>query len=469
MSTSSLPKEKIVPAAPEVFNFVGSDGKDIRTLVLEINQLYSEHEVQRNTSGALTDELKKLRDDVEVRGINRESMATVESFGLGPLKARYPLNSYTERRSFTNSKIALEEIDVRRVGIIAGIIAAATAIIIKLVQWTRKLFGRNTELVNTVAANAVSAEYQSKAAEEIATKVGGEMAVQKATTDQEKYRELIDRVTSNYTLLMLDVIRPNGGLSPAMGKLLGDIERFSSVTVRMADKAEKFVERFMKEIKRDDSGKVSSELLAEMDQFIRANRNPVDSYPPLADFVKHLRIPEEIGRDQGVSGVINEIRNELKRRDETPQTMSHTRHDLMKSLNREILKATGRGQGENNYYYIPPTVIKDLELIEKKMEMLERTMKNLINESTPVNVEYVAKLSDLIRTFSERGRLLGGIIGISAWTLTRIQAFQKDVWAVIALYLMQSERMAKEQGIDITEIRQTVTAAEERHLAAQKR
>lgn len=105
--------EMIVEPKPGVFTFVGKDGDSLRDVVMELNDQWSFYLVRRVGDDAQLKGLEKTLEDVEENGVDRGTMVTVESMGLGQLNDLYPASSYTLKRSNTNRKVAMEEISTR--------------------------------------------------------------------------------------------------------------------------------------------------------------------------------------------------------------------------------------------------------------------------------------------------------------------------------------------------------------------
>lgn len=105
--------EMIVEPKPGVFTFVGKDGDSLRDVVMELNDQWSFYLVRRVGDDAQLKGLEKTLEEVDKNGVDRGTMVTVESMGLGQLNDLYPASSYTLKRSSTNRKVAMEEIGTR--------------------------------------------------------------------------------------------------------------------------------------------------------------------------------------------------------------------------------------------------------------------------------------------------------------------------------------------------------------------
>lgn len=101
---------QIVKPVPGVFTFVGDDGKNLRDIVMELNNQWSFYMVKRVGDDAQLEALNETLEDVEASGVDRSSMAAVEALKVLPLDDHYPVNSYTLKRSNTQKQVACEEI-----------------------------------------------------------------------------------------------------------------------------------------------------------------------------------------------------------------------------------------------------------------------------------------------------------------------------------------------------------------------
>ncbi len=106
---------QIVKPVPGVFTFVGEDGKNLRDIVMELNNQWSFYMVKRVGDDAQLEALEETLEDVEKNGVDRASMAAVEALNILPFPDHYPTNSYTLKRSKTQQNVACEEI-IKQIG-----------------------------------------------------------------------------------------------------------------------------------------------------------------------------------------------------------------------------------------------------------------------------------------------------------------------------------------------------------------
>lgn len=131
--------DEIVKSVPGVFSFIGSDGRDLRELAMELNSNWAMYIVKRNGDNARLSELEKTLEKIKTEGIDRQSMTALESLSdFGPLDHRYPLSSYTLKPSMTNSNVAVEEVNHRIIGVAKNMVARLVEFIKKIIQMIKE-------------------------------------------------------------------------------------------------------------------------------------------------------------------------------------------------------------------------------------------------------------------------------------------------------------------------------------------
>lgn len=59
--------DEIVKSVPGIFSFIGSDGRDLRDLAMELNDSWSMYIVKRNGDNARLSELEKTLEKLNVK------------------------------------------------------------------------------------------------------------------------------------------------------------------------------------------------------------------------------------------------------------------------------------------------------------------------------------------------------------------------------------------------------------------
>lgn len=116
-------------------NLLAVDGGDIE-LELQYNEMNSEAEQSITSLEDVLAGLAEIGDEVAGEGVICKTQAVaLESISPGILPRYASVNSFTQIPSTTNLKVALEEIDKKKVGIIAAIVLAAGTFLYKLWKW----------------------------------------------------------------------------------------------------------------------------------------------------------------------------------------------------------------------------------------------------------------------------------------------------------------------------------------------
>lgn len=106
--------DQIVNPVSGVFSFIGSDGRSLRDMAIELNEGHAMYIVKRNGDSGQLSELENTLEKIKSEGPDRQSMMALESMtDFGPLDEKYPASTYTLKPSRTNSAVAVEEVSSR--------------------------------------------------------------------------------------------------------------------------------------------------------------------------------------------------------------------------------------------------------------------------------------------------------------------------------------------------------------------
>lgn len=143
-------------------NLLAVDGGDIE-LELQYNEMNSEAEQSITSLEDVLAGLAEIGDEVAGEGVICKTQAVaLESISPGILPRYASVNSFTQIPSTTNLKVALEEIDKKKAGIIAAIVLAAGAFLYKLWKW---ISGKSEDTDKAMGAVATQSEAVAKAEE----------------------------------------------------------------------------------------------------------------------------------------------------------------------------------------------------------------------------------------------------------------------------------------------------------------
>lgn len=142
---------QIVKPVPNVFTFVGDTGKDLRDIVIELNNQWSFYMVKRIGDDAQLDALNDTLSAVKEEGVDRDSMAAVESLRIQPLDSRYPVHSYTLKRSKTQQKVACEEIGKQILSVIKSTVTS-------MIKWIKERIAAVVKIFKDLLKSKSAAE-----------------------------------------------------------------------------------------------------------------------------------------------------------------------------------------------------------------------------------------------------------------------------------------------------------------------
>lgn len=137
MATSVLP---ITGMSNPMFTLLEVNGDNLHEHLIELNRLHADNEVRKNVGENLVSELERIKENIEESGVSRRDMEEVEATSGTALES-FPIHAYTERKSRTGQQVALEEINLKTVGIVAAGIVAGLAFLYKLFGWFGNGFG----------------------------------------------------------------------------------------------------------------------------------------------------------------------------------------------------------------------------------------------------------------------------------------------------------------------------------------
>lgn len=453
---------EIVQPGPEIFNFVGSDGKDLRAMVMEINQMYSEYSVQRNSQQPLMDELKRLRNDVETRGVARDTMAAVESFSDIPLQSAYPLTSYTQRRSWTNAKVAIEEIDARQAGLLAVLGAAAVGILYKVVKWILGLFGKSKDMNVQAATNAQKTDTAATVADTVSQKypdVG--RTADAALKTNEKYQSAKQKLDDgSYSKLIQNLIAPTG-YAVSLRELLNGLPKFVHGVESLVKAVESLEEGGRRVVKHNDQ-EVADVMPSAVAEMLSRWSDIGEVYPELDSFLRNVQMPAGKGLGS-YSKALGEFRQRcMAEGDEKLNLPEDTKGYT--TINREICRLIGNGSGQLAAFRLPDNIEGLLKTLEREVERLANKLSRLRTSAQSEHLEIVQQVHAAMDYVREYTKVLSNIVSLAPWLLGRLTNFQNVLRQIMLARMEEVGRAAKDAGHDITPERQAASAEEERIL-----
>lgn len=450
-----MDNQQIVKPVKEIFNFIATDGKDLRTMVMEINQIYSEYEVQRTQSEPLISELGRLGADVKARGVNRDTMAAVESYA-GPLNPDYPLASYTERRSRTNVQVALEDIDGKRVGIIAAVLVAGAAFLYKIIKWVLGLFGKTEDEGKKVFGSASGGSAAAKGSDNIRSKVG-DATVEKAVTSEEQMKTLTDAVSSHYTGLTRELLNPNG-LSNDIFGMLTDLSGYAKVLGEGYTVGEEACTGYLKQAGTVSVGNIRLRL-----ERIQEDTTIDRAFPGLKRLLTRHGIKLSNTDTVGYVEGLKELRAKLAAKQEEKQSIATDTRGLRK-LSEGIVRIVGQRPGDRNMLAIPKTVVDVQTAIADKSEKMLKATEEIQRTFHESRMGDFTTLQDIIRALAEFQQVFNVCVMLAGWLLHQMRQFAETVEAALAFEFKVAAREASKANMDASDIIRGVTETEKQWL-----
>jgi hypothetical protein len=455
-----MDNEQVVKPVKEIFNFIAADGKDLRTMVMEINQIYSEYEVQRNNAQPLISELERMSADVKARGVDRETMAAVESFA-GPLNELYPVNSYTQRRSRTNMQVAIEDIDGKRAGIVAAVLVAGAAFLYKLIKWVMKFFGKGEDDAGKLMGSATSGSASSRGSENIRNKVGDQV-VEKALTTEEQYKTLADGILEHYTGLTRELLNPNG-LAADMFGMLSDLSNYAKVLSESYKVGEETCAGYLREKGTVGAGQVKLRL-ERIEEETAIDR----AFPGLKRMLAKNQV--KVGGSEPADYVeaLKEFRAKLAEKNDQKQTIA-TDSKSIRKLQEGINRIVGGPGQKRNMLAIPEAVIKTQEGISASAEKMMKDTEQIRSTFHESRMSDFSILQDIIRALAEFQQIFNTCVLLAGWLLHLMRQFADKVSACLAFEFDVAQREAKKANMDASDILRGVTEEEKKYLESRLR
>lgn len=450
-----MDNQQIVKPVKEIFNFVAADGKDLRTMVMEINQIYSEYEVQRNNAEPLISELERMSADVKARGVNRDTMAAVESFA-GPLNELYPVQSYTQRRSRTNVQVALEDIDGKRAGIIAAVLVAGAAFLYKIIKWVMGFFGKGKDEEGKLMGGVTGGSASAKGSDNIRSQVG-DQEVEKVLTNEEQYKKLTDAVLEHYTGLTRELLNPNGLAADTFG-MLSDLSNYAKTLNESYKVGEETCAGYLREKGTVGAGQVKLRL-----ERIQEDTAIDRSFPGLKRMLAKNQVKMASGEPVDVVAALKEFRAKLAEKNEQKQSIA-TDSKSIRKLQEGIVRIVGGPGQKRNMLAIPEGIIKTQEEISKYAEKMMKDTEQIKATFHESRMSDFNILQDIIRALAEFQQIFNTCVLLSSWLLHLMRQFSDTVTAVLAFEFNVAQREAVKANMDASDILKGVTDEEKKYL-----
>lgn len=428
---------KLVEPAPEVLTFVGPDGADLRTYLVELNRMYADNVVMRNKMVPVVQQLSKIQEQVATRGVNRDTMASMESFGLMvpeygvSFESSVPLMAYTERRSLTNQRPAMEAIGLLTGGLIFAAGAAAIFLLYKMTKWLIKVWGKDDK-AKKVAGDAGKAGQSLSAAGDSS---GADAILAKINSSSER-GPAVDMVRETFSILVKEFGDLPGGNERALGAVTKGRANYLSQLTQLVGASKDLATDMTRDKGVSDAD--SQKALALAQKYAK----PMSSWPGMPELmraygvnIKTLRL-EALGVDiEDVSGTIADLKAKWEDLGKRPalQASKLAKNDmiiigkLLTNINQNADPAAGFFPNSQDF-------VKEIEDAVKGINELNEIYKAQGQQPKPDNAVNLAKLADLNQLISAWGKLLTDYTTLVQFLLNRIGHFTAACTKFMTIY-----------------------------------
>lgn len=402
-----MKNNNIINPVPGVFTFITSDGNDLRNLAATLNDQWSFYMVKRVGDDGQLAELEKTAEDINRSGVDRGTMAALESMNITPLNDHFPVNSYTLKRSRTNQKVALEE--VKR-----SILTIAKDILDRFIKWVGDFLKGIPKLFKRKGKD-------SAAAEESAKRNFAKYKVLESTyrlrdkSDLEADEDHVERATAikeGFTKY-IDILSSDGRF---IDSFRGAVSEIPNVV--------KYMDTTAQAISRINSDIFSREWSGDTEALISSVK---DINPgKIGDFMKLF------GNADSIQGAIDvsmeglwEYAEEVVTFD--PYNFEDIKHRI-EFLNKEITPSTSA-------YFIDPSatqeMIESINLVDNVLGQIKNTLHNHVNILDRDRIDVVRGVVEKLTTAMNLAQFVGSL---------SVQFFDKsdDVLKKLFVYLHKS-------------------------------
>lgn len=444
--TNVKPADLLVRPEPEVLTFVGPDGTDLRSYLVELNQMYADNVVQRTKVAPVVHQLSKLYEEVNGGGASRGQIqalehyaAMVPEYGVA-VESRVPVMAYTERRSQTNRGPALEAISMLQGGLIFAAGAAAVFLLYKMCKWLYKVWTKDDKKVEKVASEAAKT---AGALEQASTGDEVDGILSRINSNSER-GPAVDLVHETFSKLVADFGSLPGGSERELGNVTKGMERYIDVASKLFDDAKSLAT----DVSADKG--IDEAAVAKIQKLCEAYSKPLTAWPGFTGLLREYGVNIEtrslqaVGVDvEDVSGAVAKLKTAWENDSKKPALKSSklAKNDmviisrLLTAINKNLDPAAG-------FFPEQEKVAKEIGELTKRVEGLNNTYQSLSKEPKPDNAVNLAKLADLNDLCSVWGKLLTDYTSLVQFLLNRIGAFTSASTKFMTIYAETANKNA---------------------------
>jgi len=419
---------KLVEPAPEVLTFVGPDGEDLRSYIVELNRLYADSTVARNRAVPVVQELQRIYGEIQERGVSRETMESLQRLGEHcgfeqvAFESAVPMNAYTQRRSMTNQKPALEAVGVATAGLVGAVGAGAIYLLYKMIKWLVKIWKERGDKPADV----------KEAADKAAAGADGVMAdpqahaIMSRISNATSTGEAADLVVTTFSKLVSDFGDLPGGSERELGNITNQIDSYMDKAGQLFDRTRDITQNMQgdKALSDDD--------IAKVDDLCKSYANVIDTAWPAwkglfsayGVSIGTMRLAATGVNIQDVGKAMSDLKAAMEKKANQPgfNVRKFGKHEM--ELVQRTLKAVSKNLDVKAGYF-PDTKALDtyLEQRTKSIEGMTKVYDDLRKEPKPESAAGLAHLADLNQLCSIYGKLLVDYAATTQYLLSRINAF----------------------------------------------
>lgn len=220
-------------------------------LEAQYTEMVSEAEQSLISLEDVLNSLSEIREDVIAsNSICKTQAASMESVCPGILPRTAPVNSFTAIPSATNLKIALEEIDKKKAGIVAAIVIAVGAFLYKLWRWIGGKSDDAPKSFESTAAKIDAVEQADKAAEQAVADLKSKQVnvaeLEREVAKDEKVQDNVALISDKYTNVIHLALHSE--LLPALSGITGDIKTSKFVCKNLTEAVNEYIRKITDQI-----------------------------------------------------------------------------------------------------------------------------------------------------------------------------------------------------------------------------
>lgn len=405
-----------------MFTLIDPNGNDLHKHLMELNRLHADEEVRKNTGEVLVSELERIRDNLEqAQGVSRRDAEEIEATS-GVAIESMPIGMFTERRSSTGLTVALEEIDIRKAGIIAAGVVAALGFLLKMMSWFSKKAsggagGKGGGGGKVASASAKMNDVEPKL-EELAN---GEGKKDLSPEEKKSSQDMIAGYLDNRSMLQDNCLKDNG-YTLAFSKI---VPSFESHLETGGIAIERTIDMLNIALEGKENEAASASRIQQLIKEAEEDNNQFNKWPECLMLIKALGVSPRGDASLGdmLKAVIDKLEEEngkptkLKPADLGPTSNYRGLDNEFKRCLRTLAIIEDVGSKESEDYFLSAETLakavdasdKSQKTLQDMLQTLQAKNKALTTNSMQIN-QFVGRG---IKMTIEQARVINSIILLS--------------------------------------------------------